>query len=149
MVEVTGGEPLLQTETPKLITDLLRNKYQVLMETNGSFDIRMVDPRCVRIMDVKCPGSGEHEKCEFRNFRHLGKRDQVKFVIGDRQDYEYAKNMLNRIPSIVPSGNLLFSPISEQLSPAELAGWILEDHLQTRLQLQLHRTIWPDIERGV
>jgi 7-carboxy-7-deazaguanine synthase len=109
----------------------------------------MVDPRCVRIMDVKCPGSGEHEKCEFRNFRHLGKRDQVKFVIGDRQDYEYAKNMLNRIPSIVPNGNLLFSPISEQLSPAELAGWILEDHLQTRLQLQLHRTIWPDIERGV
>ena len=149
MVEVTGGEPLLQAETPKLITDLLRNKYQVLMETNGSFDIRMADPRCVRIMDVKCPGSGEHEKCEFRNFRHLGKRDQVKFVIGDRQDYEYAKNMLNRIPSIVPSGNLLFSPIREKLSPAELAGWILEDHLQTRLQLQLHRTIWPDIERGV
>ncbi len=149
MVEITGGEPLLQDKTPKLISSLIRKKYQVLMETNGSFDIRMVDPRCIRIMDVKCPGSGEHEKCDLRNFRHLGKRDQIKFVIGDRQDYEYAKNILNKIPPSIPTGNLLFSPIRGTLSPAELAGWILEDHLKVRLHLQLHRVIWPEIERGV
>lgn len=149
MVEVTGGEPLLQNETPDLISSLLRKNYQVLMETNGSFDIRMADPRCVRIMDVKCPGSGEHEKCDLQNFRHLEKTDQIKFVIGNKQDYEYAKDMLNRIPSSIPPGNLLFSPIREILTPAELAGWILEDHLEARIQLQLHKTIWPDIERGV
>ncbi len=149
MVEVTGGEPLLQKETPDLIFSLLREKYQVLLETNGSFDIRMADPRCVRIMDVKCPGSGEHEKCDLQNLKHLGKRDQIKFVIGNRQDYEYAKDMLNKIPSNIPTGNLLFSPIRENLAPAELAGWILEDHLEARIHLQLHRVIWPDIDRGV
>ena len=149
MVEVTGGEPLLQAQTPDLIASLLGKQYRVLMETNGSFDIRMADPRCVRIMDVKCPGSGEHEKCDLRNFRHLGTKDQVKFVIGDRQDYNYAKDMLNRIPSRIPAGNLLFSPNRKKLAPAELAGWMLEDHLQTRLHLQLHRAIWPEMERGV
>lgn len=149
MVAVTGGEPLLQDKTPDLISGLLRKNYQVLLETNGSFDIRLADPRCARIMDVKCPGSGEHEKCDHKNFRYLDKRDQVKFVIGDRQDYEYARDMLNKIPSSIPTGNLLFSPVAKQLVPAQLAGWILEDHLQTRLHLQLHKTIWPDIERGV
>jgi len=149
MVEVTGGEPLLQDKTPDLISGLLRKNYRVLLETNGSFDIRLADPRCARIMDVKCPGSGEHEKCDHKNFRYLGKRDQVKFVIGDRQDYEYARDILNKIPSSIPTGNLLFSPLAEKLVPAQLAGWILEDHLQTRLHLQLHKTIWPDIERGV
>lgn len=149
MVEVTGGEPLLQPETPDLIAILLRKQYRVLMETNGSFDISGVDPRCVRIMDVKCPGSGEHEKCDFRNFERLGKRDQVKFVIGDRTDYEYARDMLNKIPPGIPGGNLLFSPVKDTLDPAEIAGWILQDHLQVRLHLQLHKTIWPHIERGV
>ena len=149
MVEITGGEPLLQDETPRLISSLIRKKYQVLMETNGSFDIRITDPRCVRIMDVKCPGSGEHEKCDHRNLRHLGARDQIKFVINDRQDYEYAKDILNRIPSRIPTGHLLFSPIREKIAPVELAGWILEDHLEARLHLQLHRTIWPDMARGV
>ena len=149
MVEITGGEPLLQTETPRLIDALLRKQYQVLMETNGSFDIRMTDPRCVRIMDVKCPGSGEHEKCNFHNFKHLGKKDQVKFVIGDRRDYEYARDMLEKIPASIPNENLLFSPIRETLAPAKLAGWILQDHLQSRLHLQLHRIVWPSVERGV
>ena len=149
MVEVTGGEPLLQDQTPDLISSLLRKNYQVLLETNGSFDIRMTDPRCVRIMDVKCPGSGEHEKFDLNNFKHLGKKDQVKFVIGDRQDYEYARDMLKKIPLSTPTENLLLSPITEKLAPAELAAWILKDHLQTRLHLQLHKTVWPDIARGV
>ena len=149
MVEITGGEPLLQAETPDLIAELLRKQYRVLMETNGSFDIRTADPRCVKIMDVKCPGSGEHEKCDFGNFMHLAERDQIKFVIGDRQDYEYARDMLNRVPANIPKENLLFSPIKEKLAPAKLAEWILKDHLQTRLHLQLHKIIWPDIEKGV
>jgi 7-carboxy-7-deazaguanine synthase len=149
MVEITGGEPLLQVETPDLIADLLRKQYRVLMETNGSIDIRSADPRCVRIMDVKCPGSGEHEKCDLHNLKYLGERDQVKFVIGDRQDYEYARDMLNRIPASIPSENRLFSPVREKLTPERLAEWILNDHLQTRLHLQLHKTIWPEIERGV
>jgi len=148
-IEITGGEPLLQDETPDLIASLIQKKYQVLMETNGSFDIRKTDPRCVRIMDVKCPGSGEHEKCDLRNLKHLGARDQVKFVIGDRQDYEYAKNILEKNLLSVPPGNILFSPISDTLIVAELAAWLLEDHLEARLQLQLHKVIWPDIERGV
>jgi 7-carboxy-7-deazaguanine synthase len=149
MVEVTGGEPLLQEETPDLISYLIQRKYQVLMETNGSFDICKTDPRCVKIMDIKCPGSGEHEKCDLRNFKHLGEKDQIKFVIGDRQDYEYAKSMLKRIPSSIQSANILFSPIGDVLTSAELAAWLLEDHLEARLHLQLHKIIWPDIERGV
>ena len=149
MVEVTGGEPLLQDETPDLIASLVQRKYQVLMETNGSFDIRKTDPRCVKIMDIKCPGSGEHEKCDLRNIHYLGEKDQIKFVIGDRQDYEYAKRVLKKIPSNISMGNRLFSPINEQLAPRELAGWILEDRLAVRLHLQLHRVIWPDIDRGV
>lgn len=149
MVEITGGEPLLQAETPHLIDALLRKQYQVLMETNGSFDIRMTDPRCVRIMDVKCPGSGEHEKCDLRNLRYLTEKDQIKFVINHRQDYEYAQDMLKRVPTNIPNENLLFSPIREKLAPAKLAEWILQDHLGVRLHLQLHRTIWPEINRGV
>jgi 7-carboxy-7-deazaguanine synthase len=149
LVEITGGEPLLQAQTPDLIASLLEKQYRVLVETNGSFDIRMADPRCIRIMDVKCPGSGEHEKCNFRNLRHLDAKDQVKFVIGGRQDYDYAKDILSRIPSRVPADNLLFSPMRKKLDPAKLAEWMLKDHLKSRLHLQLHRTIWPDMERGV
>ena len=149
MVEITGGEPLLQGGTPDLITRLIQNKYQVLMETNGSFDIRMTDPRCVKILDIKCPGSGEQESCDLRNLRWLGEKDQVKFVMGDRQDYDYAKHILDQIPAHISTGNLLFSPIKEKLAPAELTQWILKDHLEVRLHLQLHRVIWPDIERGV
>ena len=148
-VEITGGEPLLQDETPKLISRLLQKEYRVLMETNGSFDIRVTDSRCVRIMDVKCPGSGEHDKCDLRNLRYLEERDQIKFVIGDRQDYEYGKDLLNVIPSDISTGNLLFSPVRDKLTPAELADWILEDRLEVRLHLQLHKVIWPEIERGV
>ena len=148
-VEITGGEPLLQDETPALISRLLRENYQVLMETNGSFDIRTADPRCVRIMDVKCPGSGEYEKCDLRNLGYLEARDQIKFVIGDRRDYEYAKNILKKVPAGIPTEHLLLSPIREKLPPAELAAWILEDHLEARLHLQLHRIVWPDTERGV
>ena len=148
-VEITGGEPLAQPETPVLVSALLRGGYQVLMETNGSYDLDTIDSRCARIMDVKCPGSGEHKKCLLHNLEILGAEDQIKFVIGDKIDYEYAKSILPRIPAHLPPGNVLFSPIKETLTPARLAGWILRDHLDVRLHLQLHRTIWPNLDRGV
>ena len=149
MVEVTGGEPLFQAQTPDLIASLLGKQYRVLMETNGSFDIRMVDSRCVRIMDVKCPGSGEADKCELANLERLSPLDQVKFVIGSREDYQYARSVMARVPMHVPRGNLLFSPVQGALPASRLADWMLADRLDARLQLQLHKTIWPDVERGV
>lgn len=148
LVELTGGEPLLQENTPVLIKELLNESYNVLVETNGSLDISRIDDRCIRIVDVKCPSSGECEKNDWNNLERLNFRDQVKFVIGDRRDYEFAKTTVQKI-SRIPGGNILFSTVAGKLKPAELAGWILEDRLGVRLHLQLHKIIWPNIERGV
>lgn len=148
-VEITGGEPLLQPETPQLVFELLSKGYRVLMETNGSIDTRPVDSRCIKIMDIKCPGSGESHRFENANLHQMDAKDQIKFVIRHREDYEYAKSRLHQVPRHVPADHILFSPVTDSISPAELARWILEDGLNVRLQLQLHRTIWPDIDRGV
>lgn len=149
MVEITGGEPLLQPETPNLVLQLLSKGYRVLMETNGSLDTRSVDPRCVKIVDIKCPGSGESHLFQNANLAHVDAKDQIKFVICHREDYDFAKSRLLQIPRDMPAEHILFSPAAGIISPAELAGWILEDGLEVRLQLQLHRSIWPDIDRGV
>ncbi len=149
LIEVTGGEPLLQPAAPELITELLDRDYRVLLETNGTFDIGAVDSRCVRIMDVKCPGSGEADKTDFSNLDRLQPEDQVKFVLTDRGDYEYAKNLLlDRWPAGPPAAGL-FSPAKGLLDPAVCAEWILKDHLPVRLQLQLHKILWPETARGV
>ncbi|GBC60435.1 7-carboxy-7-deazaguanine synthase [Desulfonema ishimotonii] len=149
LVEITGGEPLLQAETPALVSALLRKGYEVLMETNGSLDIRKADAACVKIVDIKCPGSGESRQNDFENLNRLGQRDQVKFVIGNRDDYEYAKDIvLNRCAG-AEAGHLLFSPVSGKLPPDRLARWILDDRLRVRLQIQLHTILWPGTERGV
>ena len=149
LIEVTGGEPLLQPETPRLITELLNRGCTVLLETNGTFDIQVVDSRCARIMDVKCPGSGEAGKTDFSNFNHLGPKDQIKFVLTDRKDYDYARRMLlDRWPDGPPVA-VLFSPAVGWLDPAACAAWILKDHLPVRLQIQLHKILWPAVERGV
>lgn len=149
LVEVTGGEPLLQPNCPALIRRLLEEDYTVLLETNGSFNIGMVDSRCINILDMKCPGSGECEKNDYTNLDLLAAPDQLKFVITDRQDYEWASSLLdsrwrNALP--VP---VLFSPASGLLEPRLLAAWILQDRLPVRLQLQLHKILWPGTERGV
>ena len=146
---ITGGEPLLQNQTPELVFQLLSKGYRVLMETNGSFSTRAVDPRCINIIDVKCPGSGESHRFEESNLLHMDAKDQVKFVLCHREDYEYAKSRIRHVPQHVSPENILFSPVTESLAPAELATWILEDGLNVRLQLQLHRTLWPDVDRGV
>ena len=149
LIEITGGEPLLQKETPVLISRLISAGYQVLLETNGSFDIGKVDHRCIKIMDIKCPSSGELLKNNLENLNRLHPHDQIKFVIGNREDYQYACKTLKHIPPGLPGGNVLFSPVSGILNPAELANWILQDGLSVRLHLQLHKIIWPDIQRGV
>ena len=149
LVEITGGEPLLQSQSPILIYRLLENGYEVMLETNGSLDISRVDGRCIKIVDIKCPTSGESDKNDLANLKRLGSKDQVKFVIGDRSDYEYAKVTMDSISPDFPEEQILFSPASGGITPSQLAEWILEDSLNVRLHLQLHKIIWPDKERGV
>jgi 7-carboxy-7-deazaguanine synthase len=148
-VEITGGEPLVQNDTPALVDALLGDGYRLLMETNGSLDIDRVDRRCSRIMDIKCPSSGEHTKNDVANLERLTAHDQVKFVIGDHDDFLFASRLLPRLPAILPTDRILFSAISDRLPPYRLAAWMLEARIEARLQLQLHRLIWPDQERGV
>ena len=149
LVEITGGEPLLQSKTPTLIYKLLENGYEVLMETNGSLDISGVDGRCIKIVDIKCPTSGESDKNDMENLKRLGPKDQVKFVIENRIDYEYAKETIDSNCPDFPEEQILFSPVSEGIAPSRLAKWILEDNLNVRLHLQIHKIIWPDRKRGV
>lgn len=150
LVEITGGEPLLQKETPDLIRRLLDRGFRVLLETNGSVDVRSVDPRCIRILDIKCPSSGEAGKNRFTNLDHLSEHDEIKFVIGGREDYDYAREKLPLIFRKKAGEHIIhFSPVHGRLDPQMLARWILEDRLPVRLQLQIHRILWPDDRRGV
>lgn len=148
LVEVTGGEPLLQADTPRLLDRLLSDGLEVMLETNGSIDLTPVNPDCIKIVDVKCPSSGASKHNRIDNFSLLTGRDQVKFVIGDAADYAYAKSMLAILPPELPHHHVLFSPVSAVLSPDTLGEWILRDRLCVRLHLQLHKFIWPNVERG-
>lgn len=147
LVEVTGGEPLIQAETPSLIGWLLDAGHTVLLETNGSIDIGVVDPRCITIMDIKCPSSGMAGQNDLRNLKQLGVQDELKFVIASREDYEFARDLLSTLPAARCKIN--FSPVFGSLAPRSLAEWILEDHLPVRLNLQLHKIIWGPEARGV
>ncbi len=150
LVEVTGGEPLLQKETPVLIKELLDHGFEVLLETNGTRDIRVVDPRCVRIVDIKCPSSGEEGKNNFENFSCLTPQDEIKFVIADRADYDYAVGVLSEYEKACAACRPpLFSPVFGQMDPAVLSQWLIADGLPVRLQLQLHKVIWDPERRGV
>jgi 7-carboxy-7-deazaguanine synthase len=149
LVEITGGEPLLQPETPLLVTELLENGFEVLLETNGSIDIGNLDLRCVKIVDVKCPSSNESHQNNLKNLELLSRRDQLKFVISDRKDFDFAVSIFERIPAHFPLDHVLFSPTYNTLPPDILAAWILSAKLPARLHLQLHKIIWPHIERGV
>ena len=148
LVQITGGEPLAQAAVPELARRLLEAGMTVLVETSGSFDISVLPDGAHRIMDLKCPGSGEVARNDYDNIERLRDGDEVKFVIADRTDYEWARdtvarhNLVGRVP-------VLFSPVWETMPPPDLAAWILEDGLDVRLQLQLHKILWPDIERGV
>jgi 7-carboxy-7-deazaguanine synthase len=154
LVEITGGEPLIHPGAFRLATILLDDGYTVLVETSGAADVGPLDPRAHKIMDLKCPGSGEEEKNLWANLGHLTPRDEVKFVVGDRADYEWARSVLRErgLDTMVLGGKLsalLFSPVWEAMNPLALAEWILEDELPVRLQMQLHKLIWDPDTRGV
>ena len=142
-ITVTGGEPLAQPECLSLLKVLCDQGYQVSLETSGERDIGPVDRRVTRVMDLKTPSSGESHRNRLENIGLLVADDQIKFVIGDRDDYLWSVEMINQ-HGLDQRCHLLFSPVFGQIDPAELASWILDDHLPVRLQLQLHKSLWGD-----
>jgi 7-carboxy-7-deazaguanine synthase len=148
LVEITGGEPLCHTETVSLAGRFLDMGFRVLVETNGTIDISGLDQRVIVIMDVKTPGSGEGDSFLTRNFDFMKKEDELKFVITDRADYEWAVETVGRY-NLGEKCTLLFSPASGRLSAAELGGWIIADRLPVRLNLQMHKFIYGADMRGV
>ena len=148
LVEVTGGEPLLQEATPDLTARLVERGYKVLIETNGSLDISVLPEQVVRIVDVKCPSSGENHSVRWENMWGLRKEDQIKFVISDRHDYEWARGIVAERFGAVEH-EVLFSTVFGELPPRNLVKWILEDGLAVRFQLQIHKYIWPHTAQGV
>jgi 7-carboxy-7-deazaguanine synthase len=149
LVEITGGEPLLQDGVYPLIDALLAAGDTVMIETSGACDISRLDARVIRIMDLKCPASGESERNLWSNLEHLTARDEVKFVIVDRADYEWAREAIRKHDLASRAGALLLSPAFGTLDPKQLAAWMMEDHLPARLQLQIHKHIWGPAARGV
>lgn len=149
-VEFTGGEPLLQEETPRLLKNLLDKGYEVLVETNGSICIGCLDKRLNIIMDYKTPKSGMSERMRPKNFDFLKPTDQIKFVLMDESDYVWAKDIIrdNRLDERFE--NILMAPAYEELSPKALVTWVLQDNLNVRVQLQIHKYIWaPDEREGI
>jgi 7-carboxy-7-deazaguanine synthase len=154
VVEITGGEPLIHRNAFVLAQRLLDEGYTVLVETSGAVDVAPLDPRAHKIMDLKCPGSGEVERNLWTNLDHLTERDEIKLVISNRADYEWARDVvLNRgLAQRKREGTLreiLFSPVWDSVDFKELADWVLEDHLPVRYQIQLHKVIWGANVHGV
>jgi len=141
-VTVTGGEPLAQNSCLPLLTALCDKGYVVSLETSGAIDVQAVDPRVIKVMDLKTPGSGELSKNLESNIEALSSQDQVKFVICDRIDYEWAREKVQEFRLQEKVADVLFSPSNEQISATELAEWILADRLKVRFQIQLHKHLW-------
>jgi len=148
LVEVTGGEPLLQPGVHELAGELLERGRTVLLETGGHRDISGVDPRVKRIVDVKTPSSGESHRNRWENFRELKEGDELKFVVQDRADFDWALDVI-RGHGLEGRCPLLFSPVWGKLDPSWLADWLLASGVRARLQLQLHKILWPEVLRGV
>lgn len=147
LVEITGGEPLIQKATPDLTERLLKKGHNVLVETNGSLDISVLPKEAIRIMDIKCPSSGECGKMLWDNLWKLQPNDEVKFVISDRHDYEWARGII--LERFSKKTKILFSVAFGELPPGNLVSWMLNDKLTARFQIQLHKLIWPHDERAV
>ncbi|MBP1642437.1 MAG: queE [Acidobacteria bacterium] len=148
LVEVTGGEPLLQPGVHPLMTRLCDEGFEVLLETGGGLDIKSVDRRVRRIVDVKCPGSGESANNRWENLDDLRAGDELKFVIADRADYEWARETI-AARALIRRCPIHLAPVWGALEPAELAAWILADRLAVRLSLQIHKLLWGPEARGV
>jgi 7-carboxy-7-deazaguanine synthase len=149
LVEITGGEPLLQEDVYPLMERLLSEGRTVMLETGGHRPIDRVPAAVLKIVDVKCPGSGEADKNEWRNLERLAPHDEVKFVIQDRADYEYACDVIARHDLTNRAAAILMSPVHDVLHPKTLSEWVLADHLYVRVQVQLHKIIWHPSTRGV
>jgi 7-carboxy-7-deazaguanine synthase len=149
LVELTGGEPLEQEGVYTLIDQLLGENYEVMIETGGHVDISKVDTRVKRVVDLKTPSSGMEKRNLLSNMQQLTKRDEVKFVIGSREDYDWAKSAMLAHTIADRAGTVLMSPVHGVLPESDLAGWILHDDLPVRYQVQLHKIIWPSTLRGV
>lgn len=141
-VTVTGGEPLAQAECLALLSALCDKGYEVSLETSGALSVANVDPRVVKVMDLKAPDSGESARNLYENVAHLTRNDQVKIVIGSRQDYDWARLQCDVHDLYTRVSDVLFSPVHDRLAPRDLANWILADNLPVRLQLQLHKYLW-------
>ena len=149
LVEVTGGEPLLQDDVFPLMSSLVAQGHRVLLETGGHRSTERVPADVVVILDVKCPGSGESHRTDWGNLDRLRPHDEVKFVIQDRADYEFARDVVARHALAGRAAAIHFSPVHGVLPPAELAAWVLADRLPARVQLQVHKIIWSPETRGV
>jgi len=149
VVEITGGEPLLQKEVYSLMERLLDEGRTVMVETGGHLSAEQVPAGVIRVIDVKCPASGEAGRMHWPNLERLRSTDEIKFVIQDRADYEYARQIAEKHDLVHRSGAVLFSPVHGLLDPRQLAEWILADRLPVRLQLQAHKYIWDPKTRGV
>ncbi len=147
LVELTGGEPLLQPGVYPLMAHLLTAGRTVLLETNGSLSLENVPQEVIKIIDMKCPGSGMHENMNFDNFDFMQPQDEVKFVISSQEDYNWAVELVSSY-DLQDRATVTFSPVLARLTPATLAAWILDDRLPVRLRLQLHAIIWPGKKKG-
>jgi 7-carboxy-7-deazaguanine synthase len=149
VVEITGGEPLLQKDVYPLMRQLLDGGRTVMLETGGHLSVEEVPEGVIRVIDVKCPGSGESARNHWENLDRLRPTDEIKFVVCDRADYEYAREIVERRRLLGRCGAVLFSPVHGVLDAKALAAWVLEDRLPVRVQLQIHKFIWDATTRGV
>lgn len=149
LVEVTGGEPLMQENAAALINFLVEAGFETLIETNGSYDIGVLNEKCVKILDIKTPSSKMEKFNLYSNLAKLKNKDQVKFVVSNRNDFDFAKNIIKEHEFKIQGSNIILSPVFGSLKPVDLADWINEENLDVRMQVQLHKIIWPEDMRGV
>lgn len=149
LVEITGGEPLTSAACPELCAALVNDGFEVLVETNGSLDVAVLPEKVIKIVDCKTPSSGEAGKMLAENYMRLSERDEIKFVIADRNDYEYSLEVINRHQLDRWGGTLIFSAAWGALEPETLAEWMVADRAPARLQLQMHKYIWGPEKKGV
>ncbi len=149
LVEITGGEPLAQSETPLLCSELLKRNFTVLVETNGSKPVSVLPNEVVKIMDCKTPSSGMVDTNDFNNFKFLDSKDEIKFVLADYNDYLWASSIISTYKLAEITQSLLLSPVWGRIDTAQLVSWILRDHLPARLNLQFHKIIWGPDKTGV
>jgi 7-carboxy-7-deazaguanine synthase len=143
LVEITGGEPLMQEDVSALCEELLRRNHKVLIETSGALDISVLPSDVVKIVDVKCPDSGMMDRMDWANLERLSPEDEIKFVINSRTDYEWAMQVLEK-HQLAGKNKVLFSPVYREMKPELLAEWILRDRLPVRFQIQLHKALWGE-----